>query len=365
MIRFLDPGAINSRHREEILAAMARVLDSGWYILGREVELFEEEFARYCGVRHCIGVANGLDALTLILRAFIEQGTLKQGDEVLVPANTYIATILSITANQLIPVPVEPAEGSFNIDPVLAERCISKNTRAILPVHLYGHPAEMNGILELAGRHGLFVIEDAAQAHGATYYERKTGGLGDAAGFSFYPGKNLGAPGDAGAITTNDERLAETLRALRNYGSHRKYHNLFKGVNSRLDELHAAVLRVRLAHLDEDNGVRVQIASFYSEHIRHSEISLPVVMPGAGPVWHLYVIRCSRRDELQHYLSENGVETMIHYPVPPHRQPAFAEWNDRSYPLTEQIHREVLSLPVSPVMNISEVTRIVELINRF
>ena len=354
---------MNARDRAALIDAFTRVLDSGWYVLGKEVEAFEREYAAYCGTRHCVGVGNVLEALVLILRAWMELGVLKAGDEVIVPANTYIATILAITENGLTPVLVEPDLATCNLDPARIEQHLSPRTRAILPVHLYGQTAEMSAINALARKHGLKVMEDCAQAHGARHAGVRAGALGDAAGHSFFPSKNFGALGDAGAVTTDDDALAETLRALRNYGSHRKYENLYKGVNSRLDELQAALLRVKLARVDADNQRRRDIAGRYLTEIQHPAITLPMIGTNNEPVWHVFVVRAQPRDALQSHLNAQGIGTLIHYPVPPHQQPAYREWNARSYPLTERIHREVLSLPISPVMNDAQVSAVVAACN--
>jgi dTDP-4-amino-4,6-dideoxygalactose transaminase len=342
------------------------VVHSGWYILGEEVTKFEDSFAAYCGIKHAIGVASGLDALTLILRAYKELGKLRTGDEVIVPANTYIATILSITANDLVPVLVEPDERTFNINPALIEQHITSKTKAILPVHLYGQLADMGTINRIARQHGLLVIEDAAQAHGAENKAgQKAGNLGDAAAFSFYPGKNLGALGDGGTITTNDDKLANTVRVLRSYGSNKKYHNRYKGVNSRLDELQGAILSVKLKHLEQDNERRRAIALRYLNEINNPGIILPAYSGIKDHVFHQFVIRTEDRNRLQGYLKEKGIETMIHYPVPPHKQQAYNKWNNRSYPVTERIHREVLSLPISPVLTDEEVNYIISIVNEY
>ena len=363
MIPFLDLGRINGRDREELVAAFARVLDSGWYVLGAEVAAFEREYARYCGVEHAVGVGNGLDALTLILRAWRELGDLAAGDEVIVPANTYIATILAITENALTPVLVEPELATCNLDAALIESHITPLTRAILPVHLYGQTADMTAINAVAARHRLHVLEDCAQAHGARHAGVTAGALGHAAGHSFFPSKNLGALGDAGAVTTNDARLAEAVRALRNYGSHRKYENRYQGVNSRLDELQAALLRVKLKRLDADNDHRRAIARRYRSEVIHPGIILPGDGVANEPAWHVFVVRTAARDELQRHLAERGIDTLIHYPIPPHRQQAYAAWRERSYPVTERIHAEVLSLPVSPVMAEADVSAVIEACN--
>ncbi len=363
MIPFLDLLAVNAREREALIAAFTRVLDSGWYIMGQELEAFEREYAAYCGTRHCIGVGNGLDALTLTLRAWLELGVLAPGDEVIVPANTYIATILAITENGLTPVLVEPDVATCNLDAHLIERHLGPRTRALLPVHLYGQTADMSAINTVARQHGLKVLEDSAQAHGARHAGIRAGALGDASGHSFFPSKNLGALGDGGAVTTNDDALASTLRALRNYGSHRKYENIHQGVNSRLDELQAALLRVKLSRLDTDNQRRREIAARYLNDIRHPHLTLPVVGANNEAVWHVFVVRTQSREALQNYLNQAGIATLIHYPLPPHQQQAYREWNQRSYPITEAIHREVLSLPISPVMSDQQVSGVVAACN--
>ena len=365
MIPFLDLKAINAQYRDELVDACTRVIDSGWYIGGSELEKFEQQFANYCGTKYAIGVANGLDALILTLRAWKELGKLKEGDEVIVPSNTYIASILAISANNLTPILVEPCIDSFNIDPNKIETAITSRTKAILPVHLYGQLADMPAIMAIAKRHELLVLEDSAQAHGASLDSKRAGSWGDASGFSFYPGKNLGALGDAGAITTSDEELANTLRALRNYGSHEKYKNLFQGVNSRLDEIQAAMLNVKLSHLDDEIAHRRKVAKAYLQGIKNPRIVLPSVLDENAHVWHVFVIRCEHRDELQKYLTENGVQTLIHYPVPPHQQQAYKEWNDLSYPISENIHAEVLSLPIGPTVSLKEIQDIIVYLNRF
>ncbi|MGE8443120.1 MAG: DegT/DnrJ/EryC1/StrS family aminotransferase [Comamonas testosteroni] len=365
MTPFLDLQAINAQYRAELIAACTRVIDSGWYIGGKELSQFEQEFSAYCGSGHCIGVANGLDALILTLRAWLEMGRLQPGDEVIVPANTYIASILAISANGLTPVLVEPNAASFNLCPVNARAAITNKTRVILPVHLYGQLADMPAIMTLAHEYGLLVLEDAAQAHGAAIGGKKAGSWGDAAGFSFYPGKNLGALGDAGAITTHDADLAQTLRALRNYGSHEKYKNLFKGVNSRLDEIQAAMLRTKLQHLELETQNRRMIARFYLENIRNPAVQLPQLTSDEQHVWHLFVVRTSQRDTLQKYLAEQGIQTLVHYPIPPHQQQAYQEWNAQSYPLTEGLHQEVISLPMGPTLSQLEALRVVAAVNDF
>jgi dTDP-4-amino-4,6-dideoxygalactose transaminase len=364
-IPFLDLKSINLRHKTELEAAFRRVLESGQYILGKEVEAFEQEFAAYCGMRHCVGVASGLDALTLILSGYKILGIMQEGDEVIVPANTYIATILAISHNRLTPVLVEPDIRTYNIDPARIEEKITSKTRAILPVHLYGQMADMAPILDIASRCKLKVIEDAAQAQGAIYQGKRAGSLGDAAGFSFYPGKNLGALGDGGAVTTDDDRLAETIRVLRNYGADKKYRNKYKGLNSRLDEVQAALLSVKLKTLDADNARRREIARYYFENIKNDKIILPEIKKEEGHVFHLFVIRSPERDKLHAHLQEHGVDTLIHYPIAPHKQEAYAEWNHQEFPITERIHSEVLSLPISPAMTEGEVEDTVTVINNY
>ena len=359
-IPFLDLHAPQRELREELMSAFERVLDSGWYILGQEVAAFEKEFADYCKAAHCIGVGNGLEALHLILRAY----GIGPGDEVIVPANTYIATWLAVSYAGAKPVPVEPDPRTYNIDPTRIEAAITKKTRALLPVHLYGQPANMDPINAIADHHGLKVIEDAAQAHGARYRERRVGSLGDAAGFSFYPGKNLGALGDGGAVVTNDATLAEQVRKLRNYGSRVKYHNEMKGFNSRLDELQAALLRVKLAVLEAWNARRQDVAARYRDALADSVLGLQYVPEWAEPVWHLFVVRHPSRDELQQKLLKAGISSMIHYPIPPHLQPAYAEVDSGSgtFPITEAIHREVLSLPMGPHLELEQQKYIISIL---
>ena len=358
-VPFLDLKASCLELKEELDAAYHRVMESGWYILGEEVEAFEREFAAYCEAKHCIGVGNGLDALHLILRAY----GIGEGDEVIVPSNTYIATWLAVSYAGATPVPVEPDVRTFNINPDLIEAAITPKTRAIMPVHLYGHAADMDPINVIAKRHGLKVIEDAAQAHGACYKGRRTGSLGDSAGFSFYPGKNLGAFGDGGAVVTNDGELADKVRALRNYGSRVKYENEAKGFNSRLDEMQAAFLRVKLKFLDEWNDRRRAIAIQYSNQL--SDLGLPFVPDWAEPVWHLYVIRSKHRDALKTHLEQCGILTVIHYPTPPHRQPCYTEYGERRLRVTEMLASEVLSLPMSPAMDAEMIGRVVEAIGPY
>ncbi len=365
MIKFLDLKLINAPYREELLAACAQVIDSGWYINGKAVSEFEKAFAAYCGTEYCIGVANGLDALTLTLRAWKELGKIKEGDEVIVPANTYIASILAITENRLKPVFIEPCLKRYNLDPSKIEQALSSRTRAILPVHLYGYLAAMPAINEIAEQNGLLVLEDSAQAHGACMEGRKAGNWGHASAFSFYPGKNLGAFGDAGAITTNDSVLAELIFALRNYGSHQKYQNIYQGVNSRLDELQAALLLVKLKYLDEQTALRRQVAQRYLQGIQHPALQLPQLEQEEQHVWHLFVVACKHRQAFQSHLESLGVQTLIHYPIPPHKQQAYAHYNEQVYPITEALHQEVISLPIGPNMTDEEIEFVIKACNSF
>lgn len=365
MIQFLDLQEVNKTFSTELKEACARVIDSGWYIHGEELERFEKQFSAYCGTDHCIGVANGLDALILTLRAWKELGKIKDGDEVIVPANTYIASVLAITENDLVPVFVEPEKSSYNINPDLLEAAITPKTRVILPVHLYGYLSDMPLIMAIAKKHNLLVLEDSAQAHGASIGGRRAGNWGDASGFSFYPGKNLGALGDAGAITTNDESLATVLKALRNYGSHEKYKNLYQGVNSRLDEIQAAMLSVKLNYLNDHTEARRDIAQCYLKGIKNPHLQLPTAPLNEQHVWHLFVIRCTQRELLQTHLTAAGIQTLIHYPIPPHRQKAYEQFSSLSLPLTECIHQEVISLPISPIMPIGDVQTVINACNAF
>lgn len=365
MIKFLDLQKINAVYQESFQEKLKLVLDKGWFILGDQVQSFETNFANYCETKYCIGVGNGLDALVLIFKGYIQLGKLQKGDEVIVPANTYIASVLAILQADLIPVLVEPRLETYNINPDLIAYKITSKTKAILAVHLYGQLAEMEKINAIAKEHNLLIIEDAAQAHGAASNQLRAGNLSNAAAFSFYPGKNLGALGDAGAITTNDESLANVLYSLRNYGSEKKYHNEFIGTNSRLDELQAAFLNVKLPYLDSDNEQRKAIAKRYLSEIKNDKIILPTWDLSDNHVFHLLVIRTNNREQFQNYLSENEIETMIHYPIPPHKQKAFATWNSLSFPITEQIHNEVLSLPISPIMTDEEVDFVIETINNY
>lgn len=366
MIKFLDLEKINALHQNALKLAAARVIDSGWYLMGKELSDFENKLAAHTGAKHAIGVANGLDALRLILRAYIELGTMKAGDEVIVPANTYIASILAITDNNLVPVLVEPNIDTYNLDLNLIEAHITPRTKAILLVHLYGQVCWSDRITQLKEKYNLKIIEDNAQAIGAKWQGIATGNLGDAAGFSFYPGKNLGALGDAGAVTTNDERLASLVRSIGNYGSKAKYQNEYKGLNSRLDEIQAAFLSVKIDTINQENDRRKAIAKAYCEGIVNNAIQLPIYpQDPAEHVWHLFVIRTTNRDKLQAYLSENGVQTLIHYPIPPHKQIAYKEYNSLLFEITEKIHNEVISLPLSPVLTDEELEIVIDRLNKF
>lgn len=366
MIKFLDLQKINAQHKKKILEAQEKVLDSGWYILGSSVTSFERSFAQYCGVEKCIGVANGLDALTLICKAFINLGAFNEGDEIIVPANTYIATILSITESRLKPVLVEPSIDTYNLDPTLVKKALTPKTKGIMAVHLYGHLAPMNKLKEIANKYDLKLIEDCAQAHGARdAIGNVAGSFGDAGAFSFYPGKNLGALGDAGAVTTNNSDLAQMISMLRNYGSGKKYFNEIVGINSRLDELQAAILNVKLPYLKSENQIRQRIALKYINNINNPLIELPFWDYKENHVFHLFVIRCKRRNELKKYLDDKGIETVIHYPVPPHKQKAYSELERISLPITERIHDEILSLPMSPVLESQEIEYIIKALNDF
>jgi len=364
-VPFLELGEINARHAQELKAAAARVIDSGWYVLGDEVAAFEREYAAYCGARRAVGVGNGMDALTLLLRAYRTMGRLHSGGEVIVPGNTFVATLLAVRESGLVPVPVDPDPESFNLAPAQVAAAIGPRTRAILPVHLYGRLADMPALAALARRHGLLLIEDAAQAHGASCDGKRAGALGDAAGFSFYPGKNLGALGDAGAVVTDDVELADRVAALRNYGSAAKYEHRFAGVNSRLDEMQAALLRVKLEYLDAETARRREIARRYRDGIHHPDISLPAAGDDGTHVWHLFVVRCPARDALQNHLRAHGVQTLVHYPRPPHRQEAFPELSEARLPVTERLQDEVLSLPIGPSLRDEAVERVVAACNAF
>lgn len=358
-VPFLSLKDVNARHAGELKAAVARVIDSGRYVLGEELAAFEHEFAAYCGVRHAVGVGNGLDALSLILRGYKELGAIGDDDEVIVPGNTFIASFLAITANRLVPVPVEPDAVSFNLDPACVEAAIGPRTRAIMAVHLYGQLADMPALAALAARHKLLLIEDAAQAHGAMSDGRKAGAFGDAAAFSFFPTKNLGALGDGGAVVTDDTALAQRVAALRNYGSEAKYRHIFQGLNSRLDEMQAAMLRVKLRYLDDHIAWRRHVARRYRDGIGHPQIRLPQVAREERHAWHLFVVRCAQREALQKHLQSHGVQTQVHYPVPAHRQPAYPLLRHVHLPLTERLHDEVLSLPLGPSLCDDAVDRVI------
>lgn len=371
MIKFLDLKAINDSFEPQLSEAVKRVLDAGWYLLGNETKAFEKEYAEFMGVKHCIGVANGLDALRLILKAYIAMETMKEGDEIIVPANTFIASLLAISDNRLNPILVEPDLNTFNIDPFKIEEKITNRTRGIMLVHLYGQNAMRPEIQQIITKYNLKLIEDNAQAIGAKYDQKRTGSIGNAAGHSFYPGKNLGCLGDGGAVTTNDDELAEVIRAMANYGSKIKYVNEYQGLNSRLDEIQAAILRIKLKRLDADNRHRREIAEYYCNNIKHPDLILPClntslsVLNNLSHVWHLFVIRHPRREELQKYLAENNIQTLIHYPIPPHKQLVYKELNAVSLPITEKIHKEVLSLPISQVMGFEETKNVVGTLNAF
>jgi dTDP-4-amino-4,6-dideoxygalactose transaminase len=363
MVKFLDLQKVNSNYRKELVEACQKVINSGWYILGQELSSFEQEFSDFCGVKHTLGVANGLDALVMVLRAWKEQGKLKDYDRVLVPANTYIASVMAITQNNLIPVLVEPDSFSFNLS--LENIIKEKNIKAIVAVHLYGQICPMPEIMDYANKNNILVLEDSAQAHGAEINGKKAGAWGHASGFSFYPGKNLGALGDAGAITTNDDELYNILKALRNYGSHKKYENEYVGYNSRLDEIQAAMLRVKLPYLMKEINSRRHIAKEYLSRMDNEWVDLPYVSSPESHVWHLFVIRTKYRSELVEYLTKLGIDTLVHYPLPPHKQKAYLMYSDLSLPLTEEIHNEVLSLPIDPNMTLDDVNKVIKAVNEF
>lgn len=365
MIKFLDLQKITQKYSDEIHEAVNRVVDSGWYLQGTENQKFENDFAKFIGTKYCVGVANGLDALNWIIRANIELGRIQKGDEIIVPSNTFIATILAITDNGLKPVLVEPKEETLEIDDDEIEAAITSKTKAVMIVHLYGRCAYSSKISDICKKHNLFLFEDNAQAHGCSYDGSRTGSLGNAGAHSFYPGKNLGAFGDAGAITTDDEELAKTVRSLANYGSSRKYVFRYVGRNSRLDEIQAAVLDVKLKHLMEDNKHRQEIAKYYYEHINNSLVQLPIKLDDANNVYHIFPILCSKRDALQEYLKQHGIQTIIHYPIPPHKQECYQNWNSMSLPIAEKIAHEELSIPISPVLTLEEAAEVVSKINNF
>ena len=365
MIKFLDIQKITQKYTGEIHQAASRVIDSGWYLLGEENKRFENNYAGFIGTRYCVGVANGLDALRIILKAYMELGIMSEGDEIIVPANTFIASILAITDNRLVPVLVEPDIRTYQLDDTKIEAAISPRTRGIMIVHLYGQCAYTDRIGEICKKHDLKLIEDNAQASGCKFNGKTTGSLGDAAGHSFYPGKNLGALGDAGAVTTDDEQLATTVRALANYGSSKKYIFDYQGLNSRMDEIQAAILGVKLKYLDNDNQLRKEAARYYLEKISNPKIILPEVKDWNAHIFHLFVIRSASRDKLMQHLTDSGIQALIHYPVPPHKQEAYKIWNDKSYPITEKIHNEVLSLPISQVITTDELKTVAEAVNSF
>ena len=365
MISFLDLKKINSQYAEELKNAAIRVIDSGWYLMGKELENFELNYSKFCGTNYALGVANGLDALRLIFKAYIEIGIMKSGDEVIVPSNTFIASVLAITDNGLIPVFVEPNIHTHNIDTSKIEMAVTDKTKAILTVHLYGQNSIDETMLAICKKYQLKLVEDSAQAHGAKWKGKVMGSIGDAAGHSFYPGKNLGALGDAGAVTTNDLILAKTIEALRNYGSQKKYENIYQGLNSRLDEIQAAFLNVKLNNIEKDILERRRVANYYLDNIKNKSVILPEVLNEEGHVWHLFVIRINNRDEFQKYLDTNGVQTIIHYPIPPYKQKCYENMNSISFELTEKIHNEIVSLPISAVLTSEEINKIVNLINSF
>lgn len=360
-IKFLDVGWTRRALSAKIDAAVKRVLDSGWYIQGSEVQAFEKEFANYAGAKYCTGVGSGLDALELVLRAV----GIGAGDDVLVPSNTFIATWLAVTRAGANPVPVEPVESTYNLDPKNLEAALTPKTKAIIPVHLYGQTADMDPIMEFAENHGLFVLTDAAQAHGSYYKGRMAGSLGNAAAFSFYPGKNLGAFGDGGAVLTNDQELAEKIKLIGNYGSRIKYKHEMLGFNSRLDEIQAAILRVKLSKLDNWNWTRKELAAIYLKELADTPLILPEVPEWAVPVWHLFVVRCTERDNLIKYLAQHDIEALIHYPVPPHKQGAYKDKKDLKLPISERVHKEVLSLPMGPHLNSDQIIRVCSVIKDF
>ena len=365
MISFLDYKKVNEPHFEDIEKAVCRVIRSGWYILGDEVTNFEKEYAEYCGSQYCVGVGSGLDALSLILRAWKEMGRLKCGDEVIVPANTYIASILAVTENALVPVLVEPDIGTYNIDSTKIEQAITSKTKVIVAVHLYGQCADMAPIRQIASERGLLVMEDAAQSQGSLYRGVRSGNLSDAAAHSFYPGKNLGAIGEAGAVTTDDGELAHMIACLRNYGSEHKYVNKFKGVNSRIDELQAAILRIKLRHLDAENDHRRKIAKVYLDKLPQDSLILPKILSESDPCWHLFVVRVKDRGLFVAHLEKEAIKTTVHYPIPPHQQAAYAELNDKSFPLTEEIHRTCVSLPISPAHDLDDIARVCGVVSQY
>lgn len=365
MIKFLDLQKINAQYEIELKEAANRVIDSGWYLMGKELESFEANYADFCGVKYCLGVGNGLDALRLIFRGYIELGIMQEGDEIIVPAHTYVASVLAVTDCNLVPVYVEPNLETYNIDTSKVEAKITSKTKAILTVHLYGQISIDQELINLTSKYNLKLIEDAAQSHGALWKRKVSGGIGDAAGHSFYPGKNLGALGDAGAVTTNDAALANVISALRNYGSHEKYKNKYQGLNSRLDEIQAAFLNVKLKYIKQDIDGRRKIANYFLNEITNPNIILPKVVNPIQHVWHLFVIRAKERDGLQSYLNDNKVKSLIHYPIPPHKQKAYSFYNVIDLPITELLSKEVLSLPISSIISNNDKTFIVDLLNDY
>ena len=365
-IKFLDLLKVNEPYFPKLMESTKLFFEKGWYILGSEVESFEHEYAEFCGVKHCIGVSNGLDALRLIFDAYKSLGKIKEGDEVIVPSNTYIASILSITQSGLTPILVEPDISTYNIDPKKVSDAITSKTKAVLAVHLYGQLSDMKPLEEICRKHKLFLFEDAAQSQGATYQDGRTSGnLSDAAGHSFYPGKNLGALGDAGAVTTNSTEIAETIKALRNYGSHKKYYNIYEGFNMRLDENQAAWLRIKLKGLNKENEHRQKLAIIYNNNLKLNDLIVPKQASYGKHIYHIYAVLHPKRDDLQNYLLQNGIQTLIHYPIPPHKQEAFKNWNNMSFPISEKIHKQELSLPMSPVHTIEEIKYVCDIINNF
>jgi len=365
MINFLDLQKINTQYEKELKEAASKVIASGWYLMGKELETFEQSYASFCGVKHCLGVGNGLDALRLIFKAYIELGVMQKGDEVIVPSNTYIASVLAISDNDLVPVFVEPNLETYNLDSTLIEKAITSKTKAILTVHLYGQISIDQQLLSICKKHNLKLVEDAAQSHGAEWNGKISGGIGDAAGHSFYPGKNLGALGDAGAVTTNNKELAHVISALRNYGSHVKYENKYQGLNSRLDEIQAAFLNVKLKYIQKDIEGRRKVANYYLKSIENKKFILPKLIHQKQHVWHLFVIRTKKRDELQKYLLDNGIQTLIHYPIPPHHQLAYKEFSLSKLTISEEIHKTILSLPISPILSNEEALKVINVLNSY
>jgi len=372
MIPFYNLKKLNKEYKNKFFKSLNKVYDSGYYIIGSETEKFENNFSKICNVKYCVGVGNGLEALALSFRAFIEMKVMKEGDEVIVPANTYIASVLAISTNNLKPVFVEPNNSTYNIDENKIESKITKKTKAILVVHLYGQVCNMLKIKKIAKKYNLKIIEDAAQAHGATFKDKPAGSLGDVGCFSFFPGKNIGAIGDAGAITTNDRNLSKTIKSLRNYGENeykrssvRKYTNQFKGYNSRIDEVQALILNLKLANIKRDNAKRKNIANFYIKNIKNPKLKLPMVAENTSHVWHLFTIRTKNRKSLVNHLNKNNISSMVHYPIPPHKQKAYKEYNDLKFPITELIHKEIISIPASIILKKNELKKIVDILNRY